>query len=387
MDKREVLMRFDMKLAEVPFISVKNGNKSAELRLNDEKRNGIKKDDMIFFHSLDNEYDVIKCRVKEVIHGKDFYDLYQKLSMEEIGYRKDEKTDPEDMYEYYSREQIERYGVLAIRFEKLDEPYLMDGHMHLEYGPLSREYAMAFVEEAVRKGLDEIDILDHSHRFTEFEPYYEHLRKYPQQDAWLKSEVNFNSSLSDYRALIEEMKKEDLPIRVKFGLEVCYAKQNEDFLRDVLKGCDFDFLTGAIHSIDGILYDASFSREILWDIKDPDEIFRRYYEEVLSLIRSGLFGRLAHPDQIKMMNIYPSYDLEETFEQIALALNEKGMYAENNSGIAYRYGHKDIGISDEMLEIFRKHHVKMITAADAHKPEHVGTLIREVTMRNLGGLR
>ena len=61
------------------------------------------------------------------------------------------------------------------------------------------------------------------------------------------------------------------------------------------------------------------------------------------------------------------------------------MYGENNSGIAYRYGHQDIGISDEMLKIFKEHKVKMITASDAHKPEDVGTLIREATFRARGG--
>ena len=28
--------------------------------------------------------------------------------------------------------------------------YLVDGHVHLEYGELSEEYAMEFVDEAVR---------------------------------------------------------------------------------------------------------------------------------------------------------------------------------------------------------------------------------------------
>ena len=46
---------------------------------------------------------------------------------------------------------------------------MIDGHMHLEYGPLSVDYVLEFVQEAVKKGLDEIQILDHTHRFKEFE--------------------------------------------------------------------------------------------------------------------------------------------------------------------------------------------------------------------------
>ena len=46
---------------------------------------------------------------------------------------------------------------------------MIDGHMHLEYGTLSVEYVLQFVQEAIKKGLNEIQILDHTHRFKEFE--------------------------------------------------------------------------------------------------------------------------------------------------------------------------------------------------------------------------
>ena len=42
---------------------------------------------------------------------------------------------------------------------------MIDGHMHLEYGDLSKEYILQFVESAVKNGMDEIQILDHTHRF------------------------------------------------------------------------------------------------------------------------------------------------------------------------------------------------------------------------------
>ena len=47
---------------------------------------------------------------------------------------------------------------------------MIDGHMHLEYGDLSKEYVLQFVESAVKNGMDEIQILDHTHRFKEFRP-------------------------------------------------------------------------------------------------------------------------------------------------------------------------------------------------------------------------
>ena len=378
-------MRFDMKLNESPFAMIANGNKTVEIRLNDEKRRQISIGDQIFFHSLINEYDIIICEVVDLCVYDSFEELYQHYSKQEMGYQTDETADPADMYEYYDKEELRKYGALAIRIKKLDRPYLLDGHMHLEYGPLSVEYVMDFVREAIDKGLDEIDILDHSHRFIEFKDCYDHLRKYEQQDVWLDQKTKFCNTLDDYYRLIEEVRTMDLPIRVKFGLEVCYTSNTEGLLKEILKDVKLDFITGAIHSIDSILYDMSFSKELLWDRKEAGEIYRRYYEEVLSLIGSSLFDRLAHPDQIKLFDIDPGYDLKETYEKIADAIAEKGMYAENNTGIKYRYHHADLGIADEMLRIFKEKKVKMITASDAHKPSDVGTLIYEVALRNREG--
>ena len=50
---------------------------------------------------------------------------------------------------------------------------MIDGHMHLENGPLTVEYAMKFVDAGVKAGMDTIQILDHTHRFLEFQEMYE----------------------------------------------------------------------------------------------------------------------------------------------------------------------------------------------------------------------
>ena len=379
-------MRADMDLYPNAFQLIKDRKKTVELRLNDEKRQKIRVTDPVFFHNSENAYDVLCCKVKGLHVYKDFYELYKDYDPVSMGYAEGETADPGDMYAYYSKEKIDRYGALAIEIEYIDDLYLCDGHMHLEYGPLNEEYAMRFIEEGISKGLHEVDILDHSHRFKEFEGCYEHLKIYDLQAEWLKQKTKFCNTLDDYKALIETIRKKDLPIKVRFGLEVCYTSNTENLLRDILKDVQLDFVTGAVHSIDSILYDMSFSKELLWDQRSIDDIYRRYYEEVLSLVRSGLFDRLAHPDQIKLFGHEASYDLEPTYQKIAAALSEQGMYSENNTGIHYRYGHKDIGISENMLKVFKENKVKLVCASDAHKPEHVGTDIKIATLRNKGEL-
>ncbi len=73
--------------------------------------------------------------------------------------------------------------------------------------------------------------------------------------------MKFHSTLDEYCALIKEIKAMDLPIKVSFGLEVCYVPEYEETLREILKPYHFDFLVGAIHSIDGKLYDMKWSEK------------------------------------------------------------------------------------------------------------------------------
>lgn len=250
---------------------------------------------------------------------------------------------------------------------------MIDGHMHLEFGELSKAYVYEFINEAKRKGFDTIQILDHTHRFVEFKPIYENLRVHEIQDTWLHGKTKFCDSVFDFINLMKEIQQEETEIEVRYGLEVCYAPEYEDFLREELAKYDFDFIVGAIHSIDGVLYDMSFSKELLWDVYEVNDIYKRYYQLVMQLIESDLFTQLAHPDQLKLFNHYPTYDLQETYDALAIALNKHRMKAENNTGIHYRYHHEDIGDNEQLLETLKKHGVKMITASDAHKPSDVGT--------------
>ena len=377
-------MRHDMDLYPASFRLIKEKHKTVEMRLNDEKRQKIQVNDLVFFHNAENLYDVLRCKVIGLQKFKDFFELYSHYDPFSLGYLKGDIVSPEDMYVYYSKERIEQYGALAMEIEYLNDDYFVDGHTHLEYGPLNEEYVMEFVDAALKAGLDELDILDHTHRFKEFEPCYEHLRKQEVQDQWLRGETKFCNSLSDYYALIDAIRKKDLPLRVRFGLEVCYTSNTEDLLRKILKDVKLDFLTGSIHSVDSILYDMPFSKDLLWNKYEHDEVYKRYYEEVLALIRSSLFTRLGHPDQIKLFQYDVSYDLSQTYESIAAALYEQGMYGENNSGIHYRYHHPDVGLNTELLNTFKKHGVKLIAASDAHHPQDVGTDIKIVTSADKG---
>ncbi|MGN1405256.1 MAG: histidinol-phosphatase HisJ family protein [Erysipelotrichaceae bacterium] len=257
--------------------------------------------------------------------------------------------------------------------------YLVDSHVHLEKGPLTKEYVLEFINEAIRNNIDELHILDHTHRFKEFYHCYDELRDIEIQSRWLGGK--FKNTLDEYDELIREMKKMSFPIKVLYGLEVCYTPKSENILRDVLKDRHYDFLIGSIHSIDSILYDMGFSKELLWEKYDTDLLYKHYYEAVKKLIKSDLFTSVGHMDNVKLFGYVPKCDMTDTYNEIADLLVEHHLLCENNSGCFYRYGCKDIGLSDELIGIFKKKGVSFITASDAHNVSDVGKLIKEASER------
>ncbi len=109
-------MTHNMKLNDAPFEMIKNGTKTIELRLYDDKRRKIKIGDTICFKG---NAGTITTVVKALHIFRNFEELYAALPLDKCGYTADEiaTASPEDMLEYYSKEQIEKYGVVGIEIE------------------------------------------------------------------------------------------------------------------------------------------------------------------------------------------------------------------------------------------------------------------------------
>ena len=106
-----------MKLKEEPFEKIKNGTKTIEFRLYDEKRQKIKIGDKIEFSKLPDLQEKILVDVLDIYKDRTFRELFERLieNKEEI----ERKT--KSMYRFYSKEQEEQYGVVGIKIKKLDD--------------------------------------------------------------------------------------------------------------------------------------------------------------------------------------------------------------------------------------------------------------------------
>lgn len=106
-------MLHKMKLQESPFERIKNGTKTVEFRLYDEKRKNVHIGDTIEFSKLPDMQEKLVVEVVDLYRDTTFENLFRKLLTDE-----DEiKTKTEGMRRFYSPEKEAEYGVLGIKIK------------------------------------------------------------------------------------------------------------------------------------------------------------------------------------------------------------------------------------------------------------------------------
>ncbi len=106
-------MLHEMKLNSNPFERIKNGTKTIEFRLYDEKRQKIKIGDKIEFSKLPDLQEKLLVDVIDLYREDTFEKLFRKLYLNEEEII--EKT--KNMHEIYSYEKEQQYGVLGIKIK------------------------------------------------------------------------------------------------------------------------------------------------------------------------------------------------------------------------------------------------------------------------------
>ncbi len=250
---------------------------------------------------------------------------------------------------------------------------MIDAHVHIERGPYTREWINRFIEQAILMGVTELFLLEHTHRFNEFSKAYDQVVKYNDyQKNWYESRTGL--SLQSYIDLVNDYKNnENKDITVKWGLEVCYLPGIEKEIEKLKKQNIFDFYTGSIHWIDGWGFD---HKKEFWQGKDVDKIYKDYFCLEKQLIQSGLFDHLGHPDSIKCFDFYPSFELDNFYDEIISVAKNTSIKFEQSCGLYNNYGHKTIGLEKKYLQKLKENKIQIITASDAHRPEDVGKNIK-----------
>ncbi len=84
------------------------------MRLYDEKRKPFNFNHIIIFTDITNKNIKIKIEVLNIHIFLSFYELYSNFDKIFLGYDENELSDPLDMEQYYTKENIIKYSVIGI---------------------------------------------------------------------------------------------------------------------------------------------------------------------------------------------------------------------------------------------------------------------------------
>jgi len=107
-----------MKLNSGPYEKIDNGTKTVELRLYDEKRQLLKVNDYIEFTNCEDQRKLLVL-IEDLKVYKNFDELYKNFDKVSIGYNEEDIANPDDMRQYYTDDEQEKYGVIAIKIKKI----------------------------------------------------------------------------------------------------------------------------------------------------------------------------------------------------------------------------------------------------------------------------
>lgn len=235
---------------------------------------------------------------------------------------------------------------------------LADYHVHTSFSDDS-EYPMEeAVKRAIALGLDEICFTEHI-------------------DYGVKTDENCDCAA--YQKEIERCRKhfgDDITIRmgIEFGMQVHTISQYEE----TLKQYPFDFVILSCHQVE----DQEFWNQTFQPGRTQEEYNRRYYEEILQVIRRyENYSVLGHLDMIRRYDKageYPFEKVRDLVEEILKTVIAQGKGIEVNTS-CFRYGLPDLTPSREILTLYRNMGGKIVTiGSDSHREDHLGAKIKEM---------
>lgn len=178
---------------------------------------------------------------------------------------------------------------------------LTDYHSHLEKGSLTLEYLKQFIQVAEQKKIHEFGISEHAYHFYQTADIL--------QNQWVNPRRYYD--MDDYLALFNSAWNNNL--NVKMSIEMDYTPEKHTEMKAFIQQYPFDYVIGSIHWIGDFGIDlVEYQDE--WDKRDLFEIYRKYFDQVVTLAESNLFDIIGHIDLVKIFKYIPN-DEEFLLEQ------------------------------------------------------------------------
>jgi histidinol-phosphatase (PHP family) len=242
---------------------------------------------------------------------------------------------------------------------------LTDYHVHLrpdEDGTPPERYftsenAQRYREVATERGIEELGVAEHIHRFRQALDVWTH-------PFWRSQAVD---DLDDYCAFVRE--ETDL----KLGIEADFVPGREDRMANLLDAHDWDYVVGSVH----FLRDEAVDMRGDWDVwrsGEPRKVWGRYFESLGEAARSGMYDVLAHPDLVKVWGKgapRPDGDPRRYYELAMDGIAESDVAVEVSTA-GLRKPAKEIYPDAAFLEMCLESGRPVALSSDAHLPDELG---------------
>lgn len=235
------------------------------------------------------------------------------------------------------------------------------------------------VRDAIRLGLDEICFTDHvdygiKPDWDGPEPIVWRRGGSGEPDKIPLANVDYPRYEAEIRKLQEKYRGQ---ITLRMGLEFGMQVHTIPLYEKLFARYPFDFILLSVHQVE----DKEFWNQDFQRGRTREEFNRRYYEELLALVRRYRhYSVLAHPDLIARYDSagpWPFEKLRPILTEILKTVIADGKGIEVNTS-CHRYGLKDLTPSRDILRLYRELGGTVLTiGSDSHKKEHLGAFIRE----------
>lgn len=254
-----------------------------------------------------------------------------------------------------------------------------DYHVHTEYSDDSLYPMEEVVKDAIRLGLDEICFTDHvdygiKPDWDGPEPIVWRRGGSGEPDKIPLANVDYPRYEAEIRKLQEKYRGQ---ITLRMGLEFGMQVHTIPLYEKLFARYPFDFILLSVHQVE----DKEFWNQDFQRGRTREEFNRRYYEELLALVRRYRhYSVLAHPDLIARYDSagpWPFEKLRPILTEILKTVIADGKGIEVNTS-CHRYGLNDLTPSRDILRLYRELGGTVLTiGSDSHKKEHLGAFIRE----------
>ncbi len=246
---------------------------------------------------------------------------------------------------------------------------LTDYHVHLrpdDEGTTAERFFTAenadrYREAASERGIEELGVAEHIHRFVQALDIWDH----PWYRHWARDDVD------QYCDFLRDQ-------GLKVGIEADFLGGREDRVANLLDGRPWDYVVGSVHFLTDEAVDlhgvADWEQWDIWRGGDPEKVWARYFDTLGEAARTGLFDILAHPDLVKVFGDrvpVPDGDLRRFYERAMDGIAESDVAIEvSTAGLRKPAG--EIYPAAAFLEMCLDAGRPVALSSDAHTPEQLG---------------